>query len=372
MEPCIQFKDQFLTPLIYFCTLIWVLLYTLGMSQEEGVYVFGIFVAIYMFLVYLKQDYEIQSMLTRECFEHPDTATRFCRDEQPLMIGPEHQSNNHRLQGPPNPHTLEAPANPPPIANWDHWGGKGHTFGHVVSGINDRVGFAEQQSGYLVPPPPYRQAVPIHQNKSMLSNEAQDYSPFSIPEGIPVGECNTSPELEEYNRRLFSTPIQPGIHYTADQVQPVSSNLGITKTISYPSYFNQPLKIDPSVPQRVNVVDPRYQGYGDASRRYIDSMTQRPRFAYDDVDAVRQNNFISKNKIDHLKWAPHPGIVSDHAGYTPRQAREPADRDYISGTQQMRNSLQESYMRRFNTSVAWQKRNAPVRTTNAIINWAKP
>ena len=48
-----------------------------------------------------------------------------------------------------------------------------------------------------------------------------------------------------------------------------------------------------------NVYDPRSNSYGTSYRSYIDKMTGQVRYYYDDINAIRQPNYITRNNILH-------------------------------------------------------------------------
>jgi hypothetical protein len=93
-------------------------------------------------------------------------------------------------------------------------------------------------------------------------------------------------------------------------------------------------------------------------------MTGQPRFFYDDIDAVRKPNYITRSNIDDAPWAHSYGSVSTEKqdGSIPnKEYRTLAQDKFLQDTLKQRGELQERLMRKFNTEVAWQRRQFPLR-----------
>jgi hypothetical protein len=212
-------------------------------------------------------------------------------------------------------------------------------------------------------------------------------SRYNYPVNMPPDRCMASPEMMDYNKNLFSVPLQPGV-YTRSQVnQPDASmyNLGISYTQphlpyecrmddrgnmmidefdpnQYPSEYllrgrDQNAR-DPSLIPRNEIYDPRLTGYGTSYRSYVDPMTGRPKFYYDDVDAHTQYNFISRNNIDFTNFAPGAG---PYDGLPPDNIRQLANQTYHNDQMKARTELQYRLMAK-NSHREWQRRSAPIQT----------
>ena len=59
-----------------------------------------------------------------------------------------------------------------------------------------------------------------------------------------------------------------------------------------------------------NVYDPRLSGYGSSNRSYVDDVLGQPRFAYDDVNAIRMPNYIVRSHVDMLPFSIAYGGLS--------------------------------------------------------------
>ena len=215
-------------------------------------------------------------------------------------------------------------------------------------------------------------------------NTSCGYNPSQIDHGLPsnlsVGNCQTDPALDRFNTNLFTEIVTPGV-YTRTQVnEPINSNIGISfqqqfepvsckrddKGLTYtqhdPRVYTPPPRVEE--PQGVNydnVYDPRFYGYGTSYRSYIDPLTGQPRFAYDDVNAVRHPNYIVRSKIDHLPYADQYGSVKEGSEngtvFTPL-IRTLAQDSWLRDTLEFRNDMTERLMRKKNAE-AWQRRAAP-------------
>jgi hypothetical protein len=191
--------------------------------------------------------------------------------------------------------------------------------------------------------------------------------------------------MKEYNKNLFSIPIQPGI-YTSSQVNQNDAsmqNLGISFTQPFlptsSQYQNGVLEFtenDPNLatpvknppfysknfgyPLRNEIYDPRLTGYGTSYRSFIDPMTGQPRFYYDDIDQYTQNNYITRNNLDIYGFAPQTGVI-DQRVLEGDELRNQANLNYIDNQLQFRTELQQRLMHK-NSNREWQQRIAPINT----------
>ena len=209
-----------------------------------------------------------------------------------------------------------------------------------------------------------------------------------LPTNLPSGNCPQDPIMKKYNDNLFTQTIQPGL-YTRNQInEPINSNIGISFTQQFPpttcktneltgevQYTEhdpriiEPATLEPSLPRvapstEANIYDPRFSGYGTSYRAYTDDNTGQTRFYYDDVDAIRMPNYITRNNIDHQPFADHygplpPGDANGNKNNS--NIRALANDAFVSGAIEFRTDLQERLMRKINAD-AWQQRKAPIRT----------
>ena len=109
------------------------------------------------------------------------------------------------------------------------------------------------------------------------------------------------------------------------------------------------------------VYDPRSNGYGTSYREYQHDLTGQPRFYYDDVNAVRRPNYITRTNIDHLLKADSYGIVQSTNDIMSRNcnSRQIAEQGILDNIIEHRTDLMTRTMRKKNAEM-WQRRMAPL------------
>lgn len=203
------------------------------------------------------------------------------------------------------------------------------------------------------------------------------YQKYNAPNNVPISECDRKDP--EFNERIYTQFIQPGVYNKTQVVGFPSSNIGISfqepiyetaitnnknGTITYteldPKLGKQDNIIEPNPyddePSYSEMYDPRQNGYGSQKRSYLDPMTGQPRYFYKDVDAVRRGNFFVRSNVDHLPFAQQTGLMRDSINTDIYQA---ADSSYIDQNTQFRTDLQQSLMSKRNQEL-WQLRKYPM------------
>lgn len=349
-----------------------------------------------------------------------------------LVLGEETASANQRLAGNrANPKTEAIPVIPPPMYEPDNWVPNDFV---VPWKINDQRRQELWQNGYMtwdkeiprkkieydmfnkyacVPDPSIKENfpsysendydLPTNDGKTFLnatySNQLADvmmdtangYYPenakYNYPVNMPPTECSRTPAMSEYNKNLYSVPLQPGV-YTRSQVnQPDASmyNLGISYTQPHLPYAcnmddRGNMLIDEYDPNqypseyllkgrnefgkdeipRHEIYDPRLTGYGTSYRSYNDPLTGQPKFYYDDIDAHTQYNYITRNKVDFTNFAPQTGPYRD----VPHEdVRALAEETFHNNVMKQRTELQYRLMAK-NSHREWQQRAAPLNKNN--------
>lgn len=239
----------------------------------------------------------------------------------------------------------------------------------------------------------YGQSVETRQQYvSNFMDTAPGYYPqnteYNYPVNLAPDSCQYSPEMKEYNKNLFTIPLQPNV-YTRSQVNQTDasmSNLGISFTqphlptgcqmddrgnmmiteydpTQYPSEYllrgRDPFANDI---RREEVYDPRLTGYGTSYRSYVDPQSGQPRFFYDDVDAHTQYNYLTRNKIDFTRFGPITGPYepNDLGGM---DVRDLANQTFHDDVMKQRTELQSRLMAK-NSHREWQQRSAPIHTNS--------
>ena len=207
------------------------------------------------------------------------------------------------------------------------------------------------------------------------------YSPDSeIKEGYnnKSHKPRKNQNMSFHQRNLNVQTIQPGVYYEPDELEPVSSNIGITETrkqkfpykksdngdVYYNEYNNNARFNPPFVKQTVgpeDIYDPRFTGYGTSYRSYYDEFVGQPRFYYDDVDAMRMPNYVVRSKVDHLGFSDQYGPMDDNYGVNNDEMREMVNQSFLDNSLSFRNDLQERLMRKRNAEMAYL-RQFPKRT----------
>lgn len=225
--------------------------------------------------------------------------------------------------------------------------------------------------------------------KDVFSNRRMgDVKDFEIDETIEkISLRNNSDDPSvcfESPRRdnIITQTLQPGVFQKSHIGEPIQSNIGISYTqewgpteiqetdnmIKYTMYdpknvITTPrIKEDLVVQDNTNVYDPRFTGYGTSYRSYVDQLTGRPKFFYDDVDAITMPNYITRSNVDVFPWANTYG--SDKMMNTD-EYRQLANNAFTESTLTFRTDLQERLMRKRNAEL-WQRRVAPISTMGRL------
>lgn len=232
----------------------------------------------------------------------------------------------------------------------------------------------------------------VFENEFGWVNTTCGYDPAQIdnglPSNLPTSTCINDPAFKQLNTNMFTQTIQPGVYIKNQINEPINANIGISFQQQFPPYSkvydehgnltyvqqdpripqhlsNEPIpEPDPIQPNYDNVYDPRFNGYGTSYRSYIDPTTGQPRFMYDDVNAIRMPNYVSRSNIDFLPFADTYGPIKN--GYefgnpaTP-DIRTMANNSWVSNNLAHRNDMMERLLRKRNSEM-WQLRQAPMNT----------
>jgi hypothetical protein len=226
-------------------------------------------------------------------------------------------------------------------------------------------------------------------NDSILAPNGYDPKQFqesNYPANLPMGNCARDPAFKEYNKALFSTPLQPGVTFTNQVAQPINSNIGISfqqqflprtyreqsngnvEIVDHDPNFAPPYEIleYPEEPKPENVFDPRFTGYGTSYRNYVDNVTGQPRFPYDDINAIRMPNYLVRSKIDNQPFAETYGPMQS-SGQSLNEIRQKAQDVYIEDTTNFRNDMMTRLMRKRNSEL-WQTKQFPLRGAGRMMS----
>lgn len=327
---------------------------------------------------------------------------------------------NQALVGQPNPKTRIKPVIPTPIADWNVWSPNSFV---IPRNINDQRRQELFQNGYMVTPPDHGMmrekkgtiesysslfgktsvkdlrpetdgSVAVREDWYSPSFDKQSYintscgdNPSNLENNLPINfnapYDMEDPRMAEYNKNLFSIPLQPGVYTTStvNQTDASQSNLGISMTQQFLPTTLERVRDDeivfteqlpnsefpvyrpdrkPDDVFRNEVFDPRSYGYGSNNRAYTENMTGQPRFYYDDIDAHSQYNYITRNDLDWASFGTAAGPYEDQR-YSNMDIRSQAQDAYMSNQLQFRTELQQRLMHK-NSNREWQQRIAPIMT----------
>lgn len=207
-------------------------------------------------------------------------------------------------------------------------------------------------------------------------------------------------------RTKYTQNIQPNIYSFSDTAEPINANIGISYNPdlpprvvdqvamydgAYPLYH----RIDPQLvreggipkerldemPRRTqwsakyntydtidgsvnfeDIYDPRFTGYGDEYRSYVDINLGNVQYYYSDIDAYRDPNFGTRSKVDFIDFVDPMGRIkpeySRQVGLN--DVKENVQNQYDADSIYFREDLMERLMRKRNQEL-WQLRAAPLR-----------
>lgn len=213
-------------------------------------------------------------------------------------------------------------------------------------------------------------------------NTACGYNPDAFDRyGVQVNKCASQGDAAHigYNQNKAVQIVQPGMYYRSEVLDPVSANIGI----SYEQQL-QPQTARSVAPGEVmytdhnarefvgetytdsavtgeelqNIYDPRYTGYADNDRQYIDAMTGQPRFMYDDIDAVKRPSYVVRSAVDHLGEFDQTGAMKH--GAINYDYRSVANREFAESALDLRSDIQ-SRLAQMRYARMQQLRDAPLR-----------
>jgi hypothetical protein len=207
-------------------------------------------------------------------------------------------------------------------------------------------------------------------------------------------------------RTKYMQNVQPNLYSYSDTAEPINANMGISYNPDIPPRVvdqvamnggSWPLfhRIDPQLvreggipkgrleelPRRTewsakydtydavdgsinfeDIYDPRFTGYGDEYRSYVDVNLGQVQYYYSDIDAYRDPNFGTRSKVDFIDFVDPMGRVkpeySRNVGLN--DVKETVNNQYDADSIYHREDLMERLMIKRNQEL-WQLRAAPLR-----------
>lgn len=258
-----------------------------------------------------------------------------------------------------------------------------HKYGDIIDTLKSEIDI-DMETKNIENYPDYPGGV----NRQCGYNPTQVHK-SNLPSNYPASNCEQSSNMSNYNKNLFTNIIQPGVYYNSDVIEPINSNIGIS--------FNQQFQPttcqinrdgsflykahDPSMVNVVNpnskddiineisndnIYDPRLTGYGTSYRTYNHDITGQTRFMYDDIDAIRMPNYITRSNIDFLPYADSYGPLKagEEFGNTHNSnIRTLAQDSWLRNSLQFRDDLTVLRSRK-QMAREWQQKIAPIHTRN--------
>lgn len=198
---------------------------------------------------------------------------------------------------------------------------------------------------------------------------------------LQIAPCFESPRRDN----IITQTLQPGVFQKSHIGEPIQSNIGISYTqewgptevqetdnmIKYTMRDPKNTIITPQIKEEhidqdnANVYDPRFTGYGTSYRSYTDQLTGRPKFFYDDIDAITMPNYITRSKVDMFPWANTYGPDKMMSASDGNEYRQLANNAFTDSALAFRTELQERLMRKRNAEL-WQRRVAPISTMGRL------
>ena len=259
----------------------------------------------------------------------------------------------------------------------------------------------------------FREQRQVMEDSKLKNRAAHMYS--SDPNALPPKNLmiNKTP-ISMYGPGMVNVPertkytqnIQPNIYSFSDTAEPINANMGISYNPdlpprvvdqvvmndgAYPLYH----RIDPQLvreggipkgrleemPRRTqwsakyntydtidgsvnfeDIYDPRFTGYGDEYRSYVDINLGNVQYYYSDIDAYRDPNFGTRSKVDFIDFVDPMGRIkpeySRQVGLN--DVKENVQSQYDADSIYFREDLMERLMRKRNQEL-WQLRAAPIR-----------
>lgn len=187
---------------------------------------------------------------------------------------------------------------------------------------------------------------------------------------------NKPSQIQHIDPNVFTTTHKPYIHQNIgisdtdswrQKVPTTTENKVDNGTMIDTMFFEHKNKQNKNTSDQYintsNVYDPRFTGYGSSKRSYWDSNVGQTRFMYDDVNCIRMPNYITRSKIDFLKYADSYGPLQsfNQHGNVNENLRSLVQDSYLQNSLKFRNELQERLLRKRNNELS-QIRERPYHT----------
>ena len=296
-----------------------------------------------------------------------DNVDRFCTE---IPLGDPETCGvtlNQALAGTANPRTLVKPTIVAPITQLDYW----RTNPTVTySRLNTKTTKYPKLAGWSESD---IFAIPLQPN---IYTETDVYQPINATNGIAIVPQFPNTTI------LFETPTNDIYYDTNTKANYITVNETPELIENYTSMGPscgtnkgcegvdvRPIVID-TEPNNNSVYDPRLSGYGSDNRTYLDEQLGQNRYFYDDIDAIRMPQYLTRSKLDSC-LTPYGDTYGEvNAGNLDLlSTRVAAEQSWVDNSLAFRNSMMKSLMRKRNEEQV-QKRMAPKNTYGSRRTYA--
>ena len=297
-------------------------------------------------------------------------------------------TDNQMLAGGPNPKTFVPPVIPVPSLNHEYWKEDQKSTISTMTNIkkrrfNKESGYTENND-YPVDysyPKNYDCVVRVKNNHKydkkkpmILKSSEQTKENFSFPYEIKTKSneyLNDEDSMyykdfknnryfkDRYNENVFEEIVAPGNYKLNKRNEPINSLIGINEPQTFEDDDTSIIEPYEDV-NMSNVYDPRFYGYGTSYRGYYDKTVGQPRYYYDDVNAIKMPNYISRNNIDVTPFGDSYGAMDNEGNRFTANIHALADKHYSDSMMQFRTEMQDRLMRKVNAE-KWQQKMFPIR-----------
>ena len=383
--------------------IVFIILYLINFKNSFLFILISLLLIIILYYIQknnMKENFMIDKQIRKQRYKNPNTPiirynTHEICNNTPVNINKFRESSTNNKIG--NPKIFEKPVITPRITNLDYWKTNNLVKHSQINSTSNqdlwRSGFLYQQDKNnelreTFENNDYRQKVLSRLNNckeksNIINTQIPDndkvisscgYNPelnsnIGLPHNIGTSKCSRNDVFKRYNQNLHTMTLEPKLYAVNEVIEPNTHNRNLSisyqpnrqinmydKTIDngqliinknpdlfpYEKHTGKEKYVETI--NESNVYDPRHTGYGTSYRSYIDDMTGQPRFYYDDINAVRMPNYITRSNIDFAKFADSYGTIQEGNEFGNKnnaQIRELANAQFLNSAINFRTDMKE-------------------------------
>lgn len=272
------------------------------------------------------------------------------------------ETATRRLMGGVNPKTLIAPKIVPPITDIYEWGTDNYT---VHSATNNHRSDELFLSGYVTLNDNNKLSSPTETTDNSLIKEDFEYNSNLKINSNPTIDRNFLSPYDVSEERVTRPQILQNYGISKIPEKSVYSTITNGKDLLFLEQLrnkNQPYTTDHITGDEPSMIyDPRNVGYSDAGRSYVDKVLGQPKYYYDDINAARAPNYITRNKIDIYNFGESTGRLKDPKNYPNSNNNRLAVEEFHNSALLHRSDMMQSLMNKRNSEM-WQLKQFPIST----------